>query len=300
MLVLFCIECCTNLHDLSIDSILFDMNPVREIIYPTPGYSFCIQYFDDRRLHFNWHYHEDIELVLIKNGEGQAHIGDLVKHYKAPAGFLLGPSLPHGLLSIGFLQGWIIQFQEKHIKYPNAPSEFINILNVIGESKKGLSFSSPAIVDCLPLMENLNSSNGLDKWLWLLKVLNVLSQDKNRELCSLLPHNQEVLTDRFEQAITQIFNEIDKTYNLEEVSRKVGMKVSSFCKTFKKRYGLSFIEYIHSIRINNAKKLLIQTKFYIDDICYESGFNNVSFFNRKFKEVTGLTPSEYRKRYREA
>ncbi len=276
------------------------MDPVREIVYATPGYSFCIQYLDDRRLHFNWHYHEDIELVLIEKGEGHIHIGDLVKNYKAPAGFLIGPLLPHGFLSIGSLQGWIIQFQEKHIRCPNAPLEFANIINALSESKKGLSFSPSVVMDCLPVMNNLNSSNGLEKWLWLLNVLNKLAQDKSRELCSLLPHNPDAQADRFEQAISQIYNEIDKTHNLEEVSQKVGMKVGNFCKTFKKRYGISFIKYVHSIRINTAKKMLIQTKFYIDDICYESGFNNVSFFNRKFKEATGLTPSEYRKRYREA
>jgi AraC-like DNA-binding protein len=276
------------------------MNPVREIVYATPGYSFCIQYLDNRRLHFNWHYHEDIELVLIKKGEGQIHIGDLVRHYKAPAGFLIGPSLPHGFLSIGPLEGWIIQFQERHIKYPNAPSEFANIIDVLVESKKGLSFSPSVVADCLPLMNDMDASNGLGKWLGLLKVLNILSQDKHREVCSLLPQNQDIQTDPFEQAISQIYNEIDKAHNLEEVSQKVGMKVSTFCKNFKRRYGISFIKYVHSIRINTAKKMLIQTKFYIDDICYESGFNNVSFFNRKFKEATGLTPSGYRKRYREA
>jgi AraC-like DNA-binding protein len=276
------------------------MNPVREIVYATPGYSFCIQYLDDRRLHFNWHYHEEIELVLIRKGEGHLHISDLVKQYKAPAGFLIGPSLPHGFLSIGSTDGWIVQFQERHIKYPNAPCEFATILNVLSESRRGLSFSPSVVTDCLLLMNNLDTSNGLEKWLWLLKALNILSQDKHREICSLLPQNQDVQADRFEQAISQIYNEIDKAHNLEEVSQKVGMKVSSFCKTFKRRYGISFIKYVHSIRINTAKKMLIQTKFYIDDICYESGFNNVSFFNRKFKEATGLTPSEYRRRYRES
>ncbi len=276
------------------------MNPVREIVYPTPGYSFCIQYFDDRRLHFNWHYHEDVELVLINKGEGQIHIGDLVKYYRAPAGFMIGSSLPHGILSIGSLQGWIVQFQEKSIKYPNAPTEFSAIANALSESKKGLSFSQVVVAECLSRMDCLNTSTGLEKWLCLLQVLNTLSLDRDRELCSLLPHNQEVQTDRFEQAITHLFNEIDQTHNLEEMSAKVGMKISTFCKTFKKRYGISFIEYVHSIRINNAKKLLIQTNFYIDDICYESGFHNVSFFNRKFKKITGLTPSAYRKRYREA
>ncbi len=276
------------------------MNPVREIVYATPGYSFCIQYLDDRRLHFNWHYHEEIELVLIRKGEGHIHIGDLVKQYKAPAGFLIGSSLPHGFLSIGSLEGWIIQFHERYIRYPNAPSEFTNILSILSESRRGLSFSPSIIADCLPMLDELDQSNGLEKWLWLLKVLNALSQDKHREVCSLLSQSQDVQADRFEQAISQIYNEIDKSHNLEDVSRKVGMNVSSFCKTFKKRYGISFIQYVHSIRINTAKKMLIQTKFYIDDICYESGFNNVSFFNRKFKEATGLTPSEYRKRYREA
>lgn len=276
------------------------MNPAREIVYPTPGYSFCFQYLDDRRLHFNWHYHEDVELVLIKKGEGQIHIGDLVKYYRAPAGFLIGSSLPHGLLSIGPLQGWIVQFQEKCIKYPNAPSEFSAIVNALSEAKKGLSFSQATVAECFPYLDCLNNFSGLEKWLCLLKVLNTLSLDSKRELCSLLSHNLDVQTDRFEQTLTHIYNEIDKTHNLEEMSAKVGMKVSSFCKTFKKRYGISFIKYVHSIRINTAKKLLIQTNFYIDDICYESGFHNVSFFNRKFKKITGLTPSAYRRRYREA
>jgi len=108
-----------------------------------------------------------------------------------------------------------------------------------------------------------------------------------------------VTTFQLDQIISQIYSEITRTYNLDTVSKQAGMKVSTFCKTFKKRYGMSFTHYIHSIRINIAKKMLIKTNFYIDDISIESGFNNVSFFIRKFREFTGLTPSEYRKRYKE-
>jgi AraC-like DNA-binding protein len=60
---------------------------------------------------------------------------------------------------------------------------------------------------------------------------------------------------------------------------------------------MTLVEYIHSIRINTAKKLLQQSKMYVDDICYECGFNSVSFFNRKFKRYTGMTPMEYRRRF---
>lgn len=275
------------------------MKPVQEIVYATPGYSFCIQHLDKRRLHFNWHYHEDVELILIVQGEGHIHIGDLVKTYKAPAGFLIGPALPHAFLSLGPLDGWIIQFPVKHITYANAPSEFSTIVNAISESKKGLSFSPPTVTACLPLLNDMECAVGLGKWLEILKMLNMLAQDRDREYCSLLLHQQDGQADCFEQAITQVYNTIDKAQSLGEISKKAGMKVGSFCKTFRKRYGLSFIEYVHSIRINIAKKLLIQTQFYIDDICYETGFNNVSFFNRKFKEATGFTPSQYRKRYRE-
>lgn len=278
---------------------LMAMKPVQEMVYATPGYSFCIQRLEHRRLHFNWHYHEDVELILIARGEGHIHVGDLVKAYKAPAGFLIGPALPHAFLSIDTLDGWIIQFPAKHISYANAPSEFAAIVNALAESKKGLSFSPSTVMDCLPALRDMDCSVGLEKWLEVLKILNMLGQDEDREFCSLVPHNLDGQADHFEQAITQVYNTIDKAHSLEDISKTVGMKVGSFCKAFRKRYGLSFVEYVHSIRITIAKKLLIQTQFYIDDICYESGFNNVSFFNRKFKEATGLTPSQYRKRYRE-
>jgi transcriptional regulator GlxA family with amidase domain len=75
------------------------------------------------------------------------------------------------------------------------------------------------------------------------------------------------------------------------------MPVQRFCRNFKKKTGMTLSGYIQSVRINTAKKLLQQSRMYVDDICYEAGFNSVSFFNRKFREHTGITPMEYRRRF---
>jgi len=275
------------------------MKPVKEMVYPTPGYSFCIQHLEKRRLHFNWHYHEEVELVIIRDGNGHVHIGDIVRDFASPAVFLIGSLVPHGFLSMDELEGWIIQFQEKYIRQPNTPNELSRIRDIIEEAKQGLLFCSKTAEKCITTFHDFSNSNGLEKWLLVLKTLDIMAQDPLKESCSIRIKHDDSVTDQLDQIISQIYSEITKTYNLDTVSKQTGMKVSTFCKTFKKRYGMSFTHYIHSIRINIAKKMLIQTNFYIDDISLESGFNNVSFFIRKFRELTGMTPSEYRRRYRE-
>jgi len=84
------------LHYFILGLIFFCMKPVKEIVYPTPGYSFCAQHLEKRRLHFNWHYHEEVELVIIRNGKGHVHIGDIVRDFASPAVFLIGSFVPHG------------------------------------------------------------------------------------------------------------------------------------------------------------------------------------------------------------
>lgn len=263
------------------------MIPVSEKVFPSPGSSFCVQRLNDRRLHFNWHYHPELELVVIKDGHGQVRAGDMLDSFAAPAALLMGPGLPHGFASEGGVDGWIIQFDEGI--FSCGPSEFDGIVDLIVESRRGLRFSEVAAHAAV----GMDGQEGLGKWIDVLKALDFLSRDTGRDLCSFAKTDMNI--EGFDAVVSAVFNEAEKTYRLGELSRRTGMSVTGFSKTFKRRFGLSFTEYLHSIRINTAKKLLIQTSLYIDDICYECGFNNVSFFNRKFKELAGMTPTEYRK-----
>ncbi|MEN1786289.1 MAG: helix-turn-helix transcriptional regulator, partial [Bacteroidota bacterium] len=64
-----------------------------------------------------------------------------------------------------------------------------------------------------------------------------------------------------------------------------------------KRTGQTFVNYLNSVRISNASRLLLETDQNISEIAYATGFNNLANFNRIFNKSKQLTPSQYRNQY---
>lgn len=271
------------------------MRPTIETVFPTPGYSFCFQAFEGRRLHFNWHKHPEAELVVFSSGAGQAHIGDAVADFGEPSAFLLDGGVAHAFAGDGPADGWIVQFPRSALGLGAGRPEFAPIDDMLEASGRGLRFSGPSVAEAARALGAAGGSTGLDRWIMLLRALEALASGGERESCSFAVARGG--RDAFSDVVSSLFDEYAKPHSLSELSGRAGMSVSTFCRSFKRRVGLSFVDYLHSIRINVAKKLLIQTHLYVDDVCYECGFNNVSFFDRKFKAVTGMTPTAYRRKY---
>ncbi|MEE9438804.1 MAG: AraC family transcriptional regulator, partial [Saprospiraceae bacterium] len=89
----------------------------------------------------------------------------------------------------------------------------------------------------------------------------------------------------------------DRNINVDSLAKKACMSSSHFHKQFKNTLGVSPIDYVNGERIKFAKKLIFndQQKA-ISDIAFLSGFNSVSYFNRQFKKIEMIAPSQYRKR----
>ena len=96
-----------------------------------------------------------------------------------------------------------------------------------------------------------------------------------------------------------MFLNIQEGINLEDASAVLNMSPSSFCRFFKKKTGLTFMEYVKNVKVGIAAKLLAETDKQITEICFESGYNNLANFNLYFKAKMGETPSKYRKNFRE-
>ncbi|MEX0360196.1 MAG: helix-turn-helix domain-containing protein, partial [Allomuricauda sp.] len=86
--------------------------------------------------------------------------------------------------------------------------------------------------------------------------------------------------------------------SLEEIADLVSMTVPSFCRYFKKITHKTFTQFVNEYRLVHASKLLAEQPISITEVCYESGFNNFSHFNKSFKAFTGQNPSEYRNQLR--
>ena len=93
----------------------------------------------------------------------------------------------------------------------------------------------------------------------------------------------------------QILKNFKEPISVEDLAQKVNLTKAAFCRYFKARTQKTFVEYLMQVRINHACKLLKETDMSVLEICYESGFNNLSNFNRQFKIRHNISPKQYRK-----
>ena len=270
-----------------------------ELVYPTPGYSFCFQMTRDRKLHYNWHHHAEYEFIVCRKGSGEAHAAGASHSFKNPAALFIAPRTDHALVSHGNFDGWIIQIPPLILDRYEGRPEFHFLGELIRWTSPALLFSGETSGTIVEHLEKAQNRSGVFRWIALLEAFYSASEDRKARLLSLHPElpgaRSGVQGDPLDEIINCLFNQFTKSHRIEDLARTSGMPVQSFCRHFKKRTGMTVVEYLHSVRINTAKKLLQQSKLYVDDICYEAGFNSVSFFNRKFREQTGMSPREYRR-----
>lgn len=102
---------------------------------------------------------------------------------------------------------------------------------------------------------------------------------------------------KIEKAVEYIKENYSDDINMAVVSNYVSMNYTFFSEAFKEITGKSFVEYIKSVRINMAKRLLKSTSIRISKIAAEVGYNDEKHFLKTFKAVAGVTPTEYRNKY---
>jgi AraC-like DNA-binding protein len=102
------------------------------------------------------------------------------------------------------------------------------------------------------------------------------------------------LSPAIERALDYIDNNFSRSLTLNEVAEKSGMSKYHFCRVFKSKTGKSFTEYLNKKRIEAAKHLLTSRKVNVSEVCFAVGFNDLSYFTRVFKEVSGRKPSEFK------
>jgi AraC-like DNA-binding protein len=104
-----------------------------------------------------------------------------------------------------------------------------------------------------------------------------------------------------QQRMHKIYHFIETNYqkdiNVNEVAELTNLTTAAFCRYFKKSTHLTFTEFLNQYRVNQAKKLLLHDKN-VTEACYESGFENLSHFNKTFKKIAGENPSEFKKKHR--
>ncbi len=104
--------------------------------------------------------------------------------------------------------------------------------------------------------------------------------------------------DRMSQIISYIHGHYQEDISLEQLARHFYISPYYLCREFKRYTDSTVIQYVNITRIMNAQRKFMETNKTITEICSETGFSNLTHFNRVFKSVTGMTPSGYRKTHK--
>ncbi len=278
--------------------------PSFEKVDPSFGSSFSFKNFNQdyqNKNHTFWHYHPEIELVYVNGGSGKRQIGSHVSYYQNGDLILIGANLTH----CGFTDSLtnndretVIQFSPDFLgkNFWEIP-EMRNVRVLLERAKNGIVFHGE---DKNLIGEKIEALSSLTNYKRLLGLLDVLNMLENAKDFTLLNAEGFVLDTELEDhnRINVIFNfvknEFKRNIALEEIADVVSMTVPAFCRYFKKTTGKTFVQFVNEYRLVHAAKLLHEKQISITDVCFESGFNNFSHFNKQFKKFTGKSPSIYR------
>lgn len=248
-----------------------------------------------------WHFHPELELVYVNKAKGKRHIGSHLSYFNNSQLILIGASLPHSGFTDRFTSNGaetIVQFKEEFLgeTFFDIP-EMQTVKTLFARAKKGLLFHQEAKKEIGPKIEALLKYQGMDRIIYFLEILKDLSLSKDYSLLNVDGFAFEVEpqdNNKIEIIFHHVRNNFTQQITLDEISEKVSMTVPAFCRYFKKVTGKTFTQFVNEFRIVHATKLLAEKPTSITDICFESGFNNFSHFNKLFKKFTGKSPLKYR------
>ncbi|WP_139959222.1 AraC family transcriptional regulator [Flavicella sediminum] len=252
-----------------------------------------------------WHYHPELELVVVLKSAGTCFVGDGIEKFEVGDVMLLGKDLPHMWLneedyfqqdSKQQAKAIAIHFKQDYLgaTFFETP-EMRHILDLFERARFGLKFLK---VDKKLIQEikSMLKLKGFEKTMCFLKILNELAKYKDvKKLTSEGFLNSFKATRNVTQDKVQayIFKNFNRVITLEEVAQIAHMNTTAFSRFFKRVNRKTFSRYLAEIRIGYACRLLLENKHNISSICYESGFNNISNFNRQFKLIMNCSPTVY-------
>ena len=253
-----------------------------------------------------WHYHPETEIIYIEKSTGTRFVGDHSEPFQDGDIGMIGANLPHVWKSDAIYQKnipglvarvLVVHFNHEIFKSPLAVlPELKEINQLLFDSQFGIKFTDTARAEIEILMKAIIHTNGVQKLIKLLELLDVMSKTKERQLLASPGYSKirkSADFDRFDKAHRYMIENFQQNISLNTVSDIIGMTPTSFCRYFKKHTKKSFHTVLNEIRVGHACKLLIENKMNISGICFESGFNNVSNFNEQFKKIKGITPGQY-------
>jgi AraC-like DNA-binding protein len=254
-----------------------------------------------------WHFHPEIELLYCIKGKGTNFIGNCIRSIEEGELLLLGKNLPHTRQrdkeyylenKTDTPSSVVVQFRENFLgdQFLRV-QEFQPIEDLLNRSLRGLKFTGNILNEVTPKLLALKNKSGSSAILDLIAILDQLASTQEFIFLNSVNYRSSV-NEKSAQLINGVYRyTVDNFRNpisLNDVASLTHHSSAAFCRYFKARTRKSYFQYLTEIRIAHACELLMEGNLDVSQVCFASGFNNLSHFHKQFKKHVLLTPSEYR------
>ncbi len=266
-------------------------------------------YHIEERAFSIYHHHPEYELVYIKRGSGVRIVGDNISEFKKGDLVFLGSYLPHvwrcdtaynkadGTFTG---KGYVIQFLEEFIgKHFFDLPENRGLKAFFSHASRGCRFFGKTKKRLTDIILGMQHMNPTQRFYSLFTIFEILATTEEYEfICSPVFRETDHMSESgpMRDVVEFILKNFKEDIKLRDVLEIANMSNTQFFLAFKKMYRMPFKSYLLKLRIGYACRLLAEPNNNISQVAYESGFENLSNFNRHFKAIKGCTPTVYRKK----
>lgn len=274
----------------------------------TPGSSFIINRYESPYFETPWHFHEEYELVYCEKGFGNKFIGNSFSTYQEGEIAFIGKNVPHLFKADDSFYGpeatvkpssIVVQFVEDFLGagFFNSP-EMTEMKQMLSLSRNGLMVLGETRLKIKTILFEILETGKIGRLRGLLEIFGLLTESKELQPLSVNQISGINVNDslKMNKVLEYALVHYKEDISIRAAADLTNLSESAFCRYFKSRTQKPFLGFIIEMRLNESKRLLKETNLSILEICYESGFNNLSNFNRLFRKQFQESPVEYRKR----
>lgn len=254
-------------------------------------------------LYDQFHQHEEMQISMIIEGKGTVLVGDTFIEFKKNDIIIFGSNIPHVWRSIRTKkESYMISlyftkesFGDTFFELP----EFEGLHSFFQNAQYGIKMLSKKKKLRKLFTEISKTNNRLIRFTIFMRILHAIREARSQPISSFL--SKKIYSDhegkRMASVLESVMNNFNKEFSLKDAADLASMTPNAFCRYFKQRTNKTFFQFLIEVRIENACRLLASKKeITISEASFSSGFKNLSNFNRKFKEIKGVTPSHYKKK----
>lgn len=282
---------------------LIRKSPHRQFITRKEESSFVVRAYRKKKFDFFWHYHPEIEITWIKQGSGVRYIGSSLASFQAGDLCWISENVPHTYASETHPKteaSWVVLqwtpplFGESFWKL----SEIEAVRRILLDPQKCFLFSGEKTAKLGEKLEKMAQEGGgrvpLSTMIGFLEELARCPKKDLHDTSSFM-RTGSTMDLRINRLLTWIHQNSSKNISQKEAADFLKLSPSSFSRFFRNRTQRTFQDYLNEVRVINAKLLLRETSKSVTQIAFDVGYNNLSNFNRRFKELSHFSPREFRR-----